>query len=219
MTSRYIEDITIRQVRVRTWVRAVRLASGLSLIELEKQFSDPKAKVKTPRSCIWDKYARGDVAPRIGKNPNGKLHLASRIDKAYPGTLRWLNSPMWRLIDKAPMSMIEIKAIYDGMPYLFKSIFVEPTHKTKGLFWRRYVELQPCIETLYKMEELQAFIALLTMVKEAEVKQDQETHYEALKAAISFEDVLAVFPELDFTDEEIIDYLEKRFKTAGYYDI
>jgi len=31
-----------------------------------------------------------------------------------------------------------------------------------------------------KMEELQAFIALSTMVKEAEVKQDQGTHYLAL---------------------------------------
>lgn len=219
MTSRYVEDIGIRQLRVRTWVRAVRLASGLSLIELERQYSDPKTKANTPRSCIWDKYAKGDVAPRVGKKPNGKLHLANRIDKAYPGTLRWLNSPMWRLIDKAPMSMIEIKAIYEEMPYLFRSIYVEPKHKTKGLFWRRYVELQPCIETLYKMEELQAFIALLTMVKEAEVNQDQATHYEALKAAISFEDGLAIFPELDFTDEEIIDYLEWRFKTAGYYEI
>ena len=57
------------------------------------------------------------------------------------------------------------------------------------------------------------------MVKEAEVNQDQATHYEALKAAISFEDGLAIFPELDFTDEEIIDYLEWRFKTAGYYEI
>lgn len=215
----YKEDIAIRQLRVRSWVRAVRLASGLSLVELEKKFSDSVRSTKKPRSCIWDKYARGDVTPRVGKKPDGKLHLANRIEKSYPGTMQWLTSPMWRLIDKAPMSMYEIKEVYEGMPYLFRSIFVESKHKVKGIFWRRYTELQPCIETLYKMETLPAFIGLLAMTKEAEATQDQVTHHQALKAAINFEGALGEFPELDFTDQEIIDYLKMRYKTAGYYDI
>lgn len=184
MTNRYIEDREIRAQRAHIWVRSVRIRSKLSLIELEALFTDSKSDDETARSCLWDKYNKGDVIPRIGVKPGGGLHLASRVEEAYPGTLQWLTSPMWRLIDKAPMSMMEIKETYENLPTLFRSIFIEADYKTKGIFWRRMVNVQKCIETLKKFDDLNAFIALLIMVKEGETTQDQFTHYLALKAAI-----------------------------------
>lgn len=216
MNTRYIEDREIRSHRVHTWVRAVRLKSKLSLLELEDKFSDSKGSNDKHRSCIWDKYNRGDVVPRIGIKPSGELHLANRVEQCYPNTLQWLTSPMWRLIDKAPMSMNEVRATYECMPVLFRSIFVEPEYKITGLFWRRYTESQSCIETLKKLEALPAFIALLTLVKEAETTQDQWTHYSALIAAIDMTQNLTFIPEIDLISADIEDYLTSRVRTAGY---
>jgi hypothetical protein len=216
MESRYIEDRVIRVNRVHTWVRAVRLKSKLSLSELEELFSDSKTKEGKTRSCIWDKYNRGDVVPRVGIKPNGELHLANRVEQEFPGTLQWLTSPMWRLIDKAPMSMPEIRKIYDDMPSKFRSIFVEPDYKIKGIFWRRILPFEECIDTLKKLEILPAFIALLTMVKEAEISQDQYTHYSALRAAIYLTEYLTDIPEIELASLDLEEYLMSRIQSAGY---
>ena len=219
MNLKYVEDISIRTLRVRAWVKSVRLASGLSLVELEKKFADSKNPSSSARSCIWDKYARGSVVPRIGKNPNGDLHLANRVNHTYPGTLQWLISPMWRLSDVAPMSMIEIKETFKGMPYLCRDNFIEAEKKAKGVFWRRNVDLENCFYTLSKIDTVPAFIALLTLVKEAELTQDQATHQSAFNEAISYEVKLSALPELEFIYEELFDYLEQRLNHAGYFDL
>lgn len=218
MSLNYVEDISIRALRVRAWVRSVRLASGLSLLELEKKFVDSKKPSSSARSCIWDKYARGSVVPRIGKKPNGELHLANRVNNSYPDTLQWLVSPIWRLSDIAPMSMIEIKEAFEGMPYLYRSIFIEAEYKTKGVFWRRDVDLESCFATLNKLDTIPAFIALLTLVKEAELTQDQATHQSAFVEAISYEDKLSALPELEFIYEYLFDYLDQRLNYAGYFN-
>lgn len=216
MNTRYIEDREIRACRVHTWVRAVRLKSKLSLIELEELFTDSKSSNKNSRSCIWDKYNRGDVAPRIGVKPNGEFHLASRVEKHYPETLQWLISPMWRLLDKAPMSMIEIRTLYENMPGPIRSLFVEPDYKIKGIFWRRILDTESCIEEIKKFETLSAFIALLTLVKEAETTQDQWTHYQAIKAAIDLTENLTFIPEIELISVDIEEYLISRGRSAGY---
>lgn len=216
MNSRYVEDAEIRAQRVNTWVRAVRLKSKLSLAELEEHFSDSNGSTDKARSCIWDKYNRGDVVPRIGVKPNGELHLASRVEKEFSGTLQWLTSPMWRLIDKAPMSMQEIRVIYEAMPTEIGSIFVEPKNNIKGIFWKRLVDPEDCLKALKHFERFPVFIALLAMVKEAETTQDQWTHYFALKEAIDLTEYLTLIPEIDLKSISIEEYLIARGRSAGY---
>lgn len=217
MTDRYIEDPEIRDLRVRTWVRSVRFQSKLNLVQLEEKFSNTKSSDKKARSCIWEKYVKATVVPRVGKNPSGGLHLASRVEEEYPGTLQWLISPMWRLLDKAPMSMKEIRGIYEGMPYLYRSIFIEQDYKITGVFWRRVTDPAQCIATLLNLEKVDSFIALLALAKEAEITQNQPLHFEALKGALGMKNFLDKVRELDFTNEEIIEYLFYRIDNAGYF--
>lgn len=217
-SSRYIEDKEIRAMRVRTWVEAVMYASGITLVELEQKFSENRLSDPVARSCIWDKYRNGYVVPRIGKRPNGDYHLANRVEACYPGTMLWLTSPIWRLADKAPMEMTEIRKIYEGMPYLFRSMFVEVEHKVKGVFWRRYVEIDKCCETLRNLETLPAFISLLTIIKEAEIIQDQDVHDYVFDVVIEYKDKLIEHPILNFVTEWMFEYLSDRWKNAGYFD-
>lgn len=81
------------------------MASKLTPRELEKQFGEPKSNEKVKRSCVWDKYRRGDVVPRSGLRPGGGANLVDRVEVVYPGTAKWLTLPLWRLLDKAPMEM------------------------------------------------------------------------------------------------------------------
>lgn len=217
-TIRYIEDKEIRWIRVRTWVEAVLQASGLTLVELEQKFSDVKSISPTSRSCIWDKYRNGTVVPRIGTKPNGELHLASKVEIEYPGTLQWLTSPLWRLSDKAPMSMEEIKFVYQNLPYLYRSIFIEADYKITGLFWRRCTELEECCETLKKLDGLDAFISHLAMIKEAEISQDQDIHYYLFDSIFEYKKKLKNYQMLKLTIKPLIEYLKDRWKSAGYFD-
>lgn len=216
--TKYVEDKEMKRLRVRTWVEAVLHASGLTLVELEQKYSDAKTINPVARSCIWDKYRNGSVAPRIGIKPNGELHLAGRVEIDYPGTLQWLISPLWRLSDKAPMGMNEIRSIYEGMIYLFKSIFVETEHKTTGVFWRRNIEIEKCCKTLSHLDELTSFIALLTIIKEAEVNQDQEVHFYVFEHIFTYKVTLKKYPELKVTRKWLFEYLKSRWADTGYYD-
>lgn len=214
-TYKYVEDKTIRRLRVKTWVDQVLATSNLFISELQQQFSD--LNEGNNHSCIWYKYSKGTTVPRIGENPKGKLYLANRVDKAYPGTMEWLTSPVWRLADDAPMTMSEIRTIFENMPYLFNSIFIEAKHKIKGVFWRRQVELELCLNTLSNLDTLDAFIALLAMLKEAEIKQDQETHEIVFEEVFKYEEKLQRYPALENTCIGLFQYLDMRYKRANYF--
>lgn len=86
----YKEDPDIRKMRVQAWFRAVSLESGLTPRELEKKFSESEAEKKVKRSCVWNRYRRGEVVPRSGPRPDGGLNLVDRVEAAYPGTAKWL---------------------------------------------------------------------------------------------------------------------------------
>lgn len=175
--SNRAEDPTIRSMRIRSWVRAVQLASGLTLAQLEDAFSERKPGQKpSNHSCIWGKYERGEVAPRSGCNPKGALNLVERVEQRYPGTAMWLSSPLWRLADKAPMEMSEIREIYEGLPYLLRSIFIVVPHEASEVFWRRPVDVDHVCEILLRIGDLDALIVALALVKEAEITQYQDQH-------------------------------------------
>lgn len=168
----YKEDPALRKMRVQTWFRAVALASGKTTGELERLFGDD-SNAKAMRSGIWNKYKRGEVVPRSGRQGDGRPKLVERVEARYPGTARWLFSPLWRLVDRAPMEMGEIKRIYESMPKSIRAIFVAPENEATPIFWRRSVDTEHACEILLRFGDLDAFVALLTMLKEAEVTQDR----------------------------------------------
>lgn len=207
-------------MRVRAWVRAVKLASGLGLAELEEMFSQRLGTGPSSRSCIWEKYQRGEVVPRFRLQTKRGLSLVERVEQRYPGTAKWLTSPLWRLVDKAPMEMGEIREIYEGLPYLFQSIFIAGPHEGSPLFWRRPIDPKDVCEILLKLSERDAISALvtaLTMAKEAETTQDQYQHELAVECVWDCLDLLQDEPALMVgLLDELNDYLMDRWIEVEY---
>lgn len=175
---KYVEDPKIRALRVQTWFRAVQAASGgRTPAQLEREFSERANPMKMlPRSCIWEKYRRGAVAPRDGKRSDGRQNLVLRVEERYPGTARWLRLPIWRLADSAPMTMQQIREIYSELPRLMRVSFVAQGDAARGLFWRRAGDPAVVCRAFASWGTLDAIAVLLTMVKEAEITQDQTQH-------------------------------------------
>lgn len=217
MPSRYIEDPEIRSMRIRAWYRAVVAASQLTPSELEQAFS--LGTGDRPRSCIWDKYRRGEVEPRrgTGRQPG----LIERVETSYPGTAVWLSSPLWRLADRAPMEMSEIRRIYEAMPKLIRSIFVATKEEATGLFWRRPVEVDHACEILRRFRDVDAFITLLTIMREAETIQDQDQYFvvshavkEHLTELCETHDIIA-----STLGADLLRYLGNTWARPGWIDV
>jgi len=214
----YKEDPEIRKMRVQAWFRAVAQASKLTPRELEKKFGEPKCDGKVKRSCMWDKYRRGEVAPRSGLRPDGGLNLVDRVEATYPGTAKWLTLPMWRLLDKAPMEMSEIRGYLEGLPNLIRQIFIYGSAQPSGLFWRRDTDYDDACDHLLRFGSLDGLTAVLALVKEAEVIQDQYQHQDCAQKAgeyIARLECRGLLPEALIG--ELSNYLAQRVAAAGYF--
>ena len=221
INHRYMEDPLIRSLRVQAWFRAVTLASGKTPAQLEREFSEKRSPPRMlPRSCIWEKYRRGEIVPRGGRRADGSPNLVERVEARYPGTKAWLFSPLWRLADKAPMEMSEIRQVYEAMPPQIRSIFVAPSDKIKGCFWRRPVDPQEACDALSALGGIDALVASLNLIKEGEASQDQFLHYTALVAT---SDLIYHLRDHQIIGgscvERLIRYLRSRFRFPGYLDM
>lgn len=219
----YREDPEIRSMRIRAWVRAVKESSGLSLEELEKEFTNGWSGTSAPRSCIWNKYENAKVLPRSGYSAKGSLNLVERVEKQYPGTAQWLTSPLWRLADVAPMEMREIREVYEGLPGGINSIFIAPSYEATGIFWKRPAEFEKVYEVLLRLAELrhvnllEILVAVMAMVKEAEVTQNQDQHEDGCDVAYRCLELLRLekLPGRGLMDD-IEGYLFPQWEKAGY---
>ncbi len=214
------EDPKIRSMRVRAWVRAVKLASGLGLADLEEAFSQRLGADASSRSCIWDKYQRGEVVPRSRLQTKRGLSLVERVERRYPGTAKWLTSPLWRLADMAPMEMSEIREVYEGLPYLFQSIFIAGPYDASEIFWRRPVDYEHVYTLLLRQRDLDALVTILAMVKEAEITQDQGLHWLGVETARQCIDCLRHDGILDTNLlGELSKYLGSHWEKARYFSV
>jgi hypothetical protein len=181
----YKESPWVRTMRIQTWFRAVEQKSGgLGTHDLERQFSGKKI-AHGKRSCIWNKYRAGTVAPRGGcGKSNGGVNLVKRVETVYPGTAKWLSLPLWRLIDSAPMEMTEVRIFFEGLSPRLRPMFIASQKEAPGLFWRRPVDLKWVSDILCAKRDLDALVAALILVKEAEAIQNQTQHKAACTIAM-----------------------------------
>lgn len=183
MAKPYVEDPLIRSMRVRTWFQAVSMASGKTPAQLEREFSERKDPSRTSRrSCIWEKYRRGEVVPRCGCRDSGRLNLVERVEEKYPNTLSWLVSPLWRLADEAPIGIGEVRAVYESLPSDISRLFIARHVEGVGIFWRRPTDAESTCHLLARSQRIDALVALLAMTREAEAIQDQGQHRAAVRA-------------------------------------
>ncbi|MFA6313960.1 MAG: hypothetical protein WCV99_18085 [Sterolibacterium sp.] len=191
----------LQQIRVKTWFNAVTKASGKRAAALEREFwevkrikiwdSDLGRRAMFPKksqdedgrldsakapSCTWQKYKQGLVAPRRGTRPDGSLALVDRVEQRYPGTAKWLDSPIWRLCEYMPLDMGELRNIFDEMIPRVRSYFLRSPNKSTDIFWRRPANREALCKTLMTFATTDDFIAVLALIKEAEAIQDQRAH-------------------------------------------
>lgn len=179
----YQEDSLIRKMRVQAWFKAVTIKSGLSARELEEKFREDSGR-KVKRSCIWNKYRRGEVVPRAGYREDGRPNLLEQVEAHYPGTSGWLLSPIWRLADPVPMEMSEIRGVYAALPAPMRSLFIVPRTNREDRFWRSAVPAKKVHATLLCMRDFDAFVAALAMVREAETTQSRISYRNAVEMSV-----------------------------------
>lgn len=207
---RYAESKTIKRLRIKAWFKAVSHASGLSASQLEYQFS---LKKESPsRSCIWDKYRRGEVAPREG--------LVTIVEDCYPNTRHWLHSEFWRMIDHSEVSMAEVRDAYERLPKLLRSIFISPQATKQTVFWRRPVADEEVFEDLRRFGSIDAFLATLIAVKESEVTQNQYQHRCGVQLARQYFERFSQHSVLGHDlNQELRHHAESRWENSGYTEV
>ncbi|MCL4470093.1 MAG: hypothetical protein M1547_02925 [Gammaproteobacteria bacterium] len=214
----------ITRFKVMAWFNAVAEASGKTAAELEREFA-PAEHVRWVngmeiRPRLWEKYRRGEVEPRSGCSPKGAPNLVERVEQRYPETAVWLSSPLWRLADKAPMEMSDIRGIYEGLPKLLRSIFIMAPHEEGEVFWRRPVAVDHVCEILLRIGGLDALVVALALVKEAEITQYQDQHEIGVDTV---RQCLALLQHDQILGgkllRELYRYLEHRWKKVKYYRI
>ncbi len=171
-SKRYVENPKIRSMRVRSWFHAVSQASGLTVGELEREFRE-EGSARTPRSCIWNKYKRGEVVPRSRYQGDGRPKLVERVEARYPGTEKWLFSPIWLLLDAVPMEMSDLRRIYEGLPLRIRGYFVLPSSLVTKVFWRCPLHSEQQLMEFLRFHTVEDLVAAVALIREAEIIQNR----------------------------------------------
>lgn len=159
-------------MRVRSWFHAVSQASGLTVGELEREFRE-EGSARTPRSCIWNKYKRGEVVPRSRYQGDGRPKLVERVEARYPGTEKWLFSPIWLLLDAVPMEMSDLRRIYEGLPLRIRGYFVLPSSLVTKVFWRCPLHSEQQLMEFLRFHTVEDLVAAVALIREAEIIQNR----------------------------------------------
>lgn len=171
-SKRYVENPKIRSMRVRSWFHAVSQASGLTVGELEREFRE-EGSARTPRSCIWNKYKRGEIVPRSRYQGDGRPKLVERVEARYPGTEKWLFSPIWLLLDAVPMEMSDLRRIYEGLPLRIRDYFVLPSSLVTKVFWRCPLHSEQQLMEFLRFHTVEDLVAAVALIREAEIIQNR----------------------------------------------
>lgn len=207
--------------RIMTWFNAVSLTSGLTACQLDMKYAE-KHQVKrlrdgVQRPCIWDKYRRGTVGPSIKPRKGKSESIVQRVELEYPGTARWLSLPLWRLLETEQITMQDLHQIFSGLDGNVRDLLLYPTSHKDGLFWQKSLrDTERFIETLFKLNSLDAATAIVGLIREAEICQDQLLHEEAYWALISILESLDCEPALRGVLPDLRLYLIEKFTSVSY---
>lgn len=168
------------RVRTMAWFNAVSQASGgMNARDLEILFGMPTKKEKyTPgaRPGIWKKYETGFICPKYKPDANGRPSIVERVEARFPGTARWITLPFWDVLSYRRFSMDELRGIYLKLAPQVRSLVVMDTGERASVFWRRPVDAAQLYADLLAIGDLDASTAILGLIKEAEITQNQGQH-------------------------------------------
>ena len=160
-----------------SWRDAPTLKAKAPLIEAEF------LKKGQFRSCLFDKYRRGEIEPRRSGSKNGELSIVDRVEIRYPGTAKYLELPLWKALDFNQSSMAEVRQVYEVLPVRIRKHFIAINKVSKLGFWRKPTHPELVSDILSKEITLSSLTASLNMVQEGLITQNQFLHYHGLRAS------------------------------------
>ena len=170
------ENKLLRELKVKTWFNAVAEASGKTAYQLEKEFSPSyvdREKFNKQRSRLWEKYRLGKTMPTMKEIKGGRRPVALLVEDKYPGTLKWLTSPIWTLADPdIDITMEYLRSVYESLYPQIRSMLIEDTINKPRVFWRKHCDdYKRLISEIVVLNGLDGFIALLCLLRESIVCQ------------------------------------------------
>ncbi|CAG0979290.1 hypothetical protein MTYP_01666 [Methylophilaceae bacterium] len=180
------ENKLLRELKVKTWFNAVAEASGKTAYQLEKEFAPSyvdRDKFHKQRSRLWEKYRTGKIVPTMKETKGGRRPIALMVEEKYPGTLRWLAHPLWRILDlDAEITMMDLRVVYESLPAELSDLILEK--ERTGLFWRKSIDSSiPHITMLCDQKSIEAATVLVCLWRESLISQ-QKYLYDAILVAI-----------------------------------
>ena len=118
----------------------------------------------TFHSCL----TKGVPAPRL-RHPNGEEGPALKIERAVPGTLKWLVHPLWSTFDTPCESAFDLHRLMAALTQPVVDHLFDPA---SPLLRRRGRALMPFCARLFEIGTLDAFAALVYCGYEAVVAND-----------------------------------------------
>ncbi len=179
------ENNLLRELKVKTWFNAVAEASGKTAYELEKEFSPSyvdRDKFHKQRSRLWEKYRTGKIVPTMKEREGGRRPVALLVEEKYPGTLKWLTSPIWTLADPdAEITMDYLRSVYESLVPDVQSILIEPQDVCASGFWRRQSDdFQLQLDAIVSIKHIDGITALIGLLRESFICQ-QKDRYEQVE--------------------------------------
>lgn len=163
-----------RQLAARIWVYALFLATDIQLPDfasLERRLGLIKTRDdKLTRLRYVDRCWKGDMTLDGSADPET---LANRIEKNFPGTARWVRSPLWAALDGVGMNADQITQWMRSLEHEVTSLLI--TDNLKANRWRSRLPFNA--QTCSRLLEIGSFDALVTAVllaRESEVIASSE---------------------------------------------
>lgn len=216
------------RLATKAWFNFVSYLLEKSAGQLECLFAsaanDKKYRMGN-RPKLWERYRSGTICPRISGTAK-KPSIVERVDDAVPDASRWLTSSFWRLLGNQPMDMEEIRVIFQSLMPEIRDLFVIEGYERNGVFWRKPNDLKSLVRLLLSgtfprtfehWAKLDAATAVLALLREAEIKQDQLQHIEVWNIWLEFPNFLREIPALQNIADEIHSILSKRMLSVRYH--
>ncbi len=166
---------SLERVQTVVWCRAVIGESGLTPYALEKKFSWPGTQETFRQTSLWKKYLNGTATP--GKSAS-TLGLIERVDEQYPETARIFYHPLWRALDPAVLTHIELRALFLALPMVYQDVvFVAPGWNR---FWRKPRRDASEVDEIAHPSFIDQLAYVACLLREAEIVQDARGHSDYL---------------------------------------
>ena len=191
-------DFELRKLRSGIWYKAVKSVDNLNDSKLDALFGSiegQEPRFGEHRIKMFEAIRVNGSIPSSGKNSKRSFDLVERVDAylGYKGTAAVMHSPIWRLLEKKPLTVEEIRGVVlkciinldsnyevehidaDNIDFLQPIKFDE--HE---LFFEKFFEYQNETENNYYTALVRAFSKL-----------EYSLDYIALLAALTHEAVVA----------------------------